>query len=102
VTELIERHRVRLTELCLRHQVKTLEIFGSAATGAFDPLRSDVDFLVDFLPAPPASHSRAYFGLWFGLQDLYGRRVDLVETPAVHNPYFLEAIRPSRRLVYAA
>ena len=101
MTDLIERHRTRLTELCRRHHVKSLEVFGSAATGAFDPARSDLDFLVDFLPVEPAAHPRAYFSLWFALQDLYRRRVDLVEIPAVHNPYFFEAIRPSRRLIYA-
>jgi len=100
--ELIEQHRAELAELCRRHHVKTLEVVGSAAVGAFDPVRSDVDFLVDFLPAPPSAHSRSYFELWFALQDLYGRQVDLVEAPAVQNPYFLASIRPSRRLLYAA
>ena len=65
---------------------------------------SDLDFLVDFQPMPPSAHSKAYFGLWFALQDLFGRKVDLVEmeTVAVTNPFFLKAILPSRRVLYAA
>lgn len=89
-------------ELCRRHHVKTLELFGSAASGQFDADLSDLDFLVEFQPMPPAAHSRDYFGLWFALEDLFGRKVDLIETPAVTNPYFLQEIRSSRRVLYAA
>lgn len=100
--ELIEQHGPELTELCRRHHVKTLELFGSASNGDFDADRSDLDFLVELQPMPPAAHSRDYFGLWFALEDLFGRKVDLVETPAVTNPYFLQEILPSRRVLYAA
>jgi hypothetical protein len=100
---LIEQHNSELTELCRRHHVRTLELFGSATAGErFDPERSDLDFLVDFESMHPGAHSRAYFGLWFDLEDLFGRKVDLVETPAVTNPYFLKEIQSSRRVLYAA
>jgi predicted nucleotidyltransferase len=102
MTELIEQRRTELTELCRRHQVKRLELFGSAADDTFDPRSSDLDFLVDFLPLPPSAHSRAYFGLWFALEDLFGRHVDLVETRAATNPYFLQSIRSNRHVLYAA
>jgi uncharacterized protein len=42
----------QITELCQRYQVKRLEIFGSAATGAFKPEASDLDFVVDFGDRP--------------------------------------------------
>jgi predicted nucleotidyltransferase len=38
----------QLAELCQRFHVKRLEIFGSAATGAFLRESSDLDFVVDF------------------------------------------------------
>src|SRR3954464_12889393 len=95
----IGEHREELSELCRRFHVRTLELFGSAAGGTFGT-DSDLDFLVDFLPLEPAEHGRAYFGLWFALQDLFGRNVDLVETPAVTNRYFLQMIRPQRRILY--
>jgi predicted nucleotidyltransferase len=102
MTELLERGRPELIELCRRHHVKTLELFGSAAAGTFDPRQSDLDFLVDFLPMPPSAHSKAYFGLWFASQDLFGRKVDLVESPAVANPDFLRSINQNRRVLCAA
>ncbi len=102
MNDLVEKRLCQLMELCHRHQVKTLERFGSAAKDAFDPASSDFNLLVDFQPLAPGAHSRAYFGLWFGLADLFGREVDLVETAAVTNPYFLKSIDSSRYVVYAA
>jgi predicted nucleotidyltransferase len=102
MVEFIREHRPALELLCRQHHVRTLEVFGSAAGGGFDPVRSDVDFLVDFMPLEPAEHARAYFGLWFALEDLLRRRVDLVETRAVQNPYFLASENRARQVLYAA
>jgi predicted nucleotidyltransferase len=100
--ELITDRREQLVELCRRHHVRTLELFGSAADGNFDPGRSDLDFLVDFLPLPPGKRAPAYFGLLQGLQDLYQRKIDLVTARAIRNPYFLKAVNQSRKVLYAA
>ena len=48
MTNLIEQHRSEVIDLCRRYGVRRLELFGSAATGAFEPERSDLDFLVEF------------------------------------------------------
>jgi len=102
VIELIENHAAELAELCRTHYVRTLEVFGSAANGKFDPTTSDLDFLVDFAEVPQGQRSKAYFGLWFGLEDLYFRKVDLVETSAIRNPYFLSSVNENRQVIYAA
>jgi predicted nucleotidyltransferase len=34
--------------LCRRFGLLRLDLFGSAATGAFDPARSDMDFIVEY------------------------------------------------------
>jgi uncharacterized protein len=100
--DLIERHRAELEKLCSRYRVKRLEVFGSAADGAWDSNTSDLDFLVDYLPMDPPQHADAYFGLWFDLEDLFARKVDLVEAPAVHNPFFLQTVNRTRQVLYAA
>jgi predicted nucleotidyltransferase len=99
---LIEAKRPELIDLCLRYGVQKLELFGSAVGDRFDPETSDLDFLVDFNSAPPAESARCYFGLLFALQDLFGRNVDLVETAAIRNPYFLQSVARDRVLLYAA
>ncbi len=92
-----------LERLCRRHRVQRLDLFGSAATGAFRPDESDLDFLVEFQPADiPDGRFKAYFGLLEGLQELFGRPIDLVVDSAIDNPYFRESVEESKRPVYAA
>jgi uncharacterized protein len=98
----IDAKRDSLRQLCLRHHVARLELFGSAAGGAFDPSRSDLDFLVDFKPLVPADRADAYFGLLADLQDLFQCDIDLVEIDAVKNPYFKRTMDTDRVVLYAA
>jgi predicted nucleotidyltransferase len=98
----IANRRQEITDLCRRYRVRQLELFGSAASDHFDPAHSDVDFLVEFETLADGEHADAYFGLLESLKSLLGRPVDLVMTRAIRNKYFLEAIEPTRTLVYAA
>lgn len=99
---LIEQHRAALESLCRRYHVKTLEVFGSAAEGTWDPARSDLDFLVDFFPPEGGEAAPDYFGLLHALEDLFGRKIDLVLVKAIRNPYFRRGVEQSRRVIYAA
>lgn len=94
--------RPRIAELCRRHQVRQLDVFGSAVRPDFDAGRSDVDFLVEFSRNEPQGAADRYFGLREGLQGVLGRPVDLVGRSAVRNPYVLQAIERERRNVFAA
>ncbi len=100
--DLIEKQRGRLEDLCRKHRVRRLEVFGSAADGTFDPTRSDLDFLVEYLPVEDGKHGRVYFGLLHDLEDLFERKIDLVMPSAIRNRYFREAVNHSRKIVYAA
>ena len=102
VNPLIEQRRNELEELCRRFRVRRLELFGSAARADFDPATSDLDFLVELEDLEPVACADAYFGLLESLEDLFGRRVDLVVPSAVRNPYFLQAISGGRVTLYAA
>lgn len=99
---IIERHRDALFEICRGRHVARLEVFGSAATDDFDEERSDLDFLVEFGDVPDGQRFDAFFDLQWALEELFGRRVDLVEAGAPRNPYFIRRLNESRRLVYAA
>jgi predicted nucleotidyltransferase len=63
---------------------------------------SDLDFLVEFRPMPPREHARSYFGLIKELEQLFMRKVDLVEASAVRNPYIRHNIEATQVAVYAA
>ena len=89
-------------ELCRRHGVRTLEVFGSAARATdFDPVASDADFIVEFRPEGSASALKQFFGFAEGLERLLGRPVDLVERGAIDNPFVLADIENARKVVYA-
>ena len=99
---IVEENSTELNKLCLRYGVSRLEIFGSAARGEFRDGESDLDFLVDFLPAAIASYADNYFGLLEGLEALFGRPVDLVVERAIKNPYFRQSVEETKSLIYAA
>ena len=90
-----------LERLCRMYGVQRLSLFGSATMGELGA-DSDLDFLVEFETMSPSEHSDAYFGLLAALENLFDRRIDLLERSAIDNPYLLKGIEQSRRLVYEA
>ncbi len=80
----IQQHREAIAQLCRRHAVRRLAVFGSAARGSdFDLDRSDTDFLVEFEPATGLTALQRYLGLADDLEHLLGRPVDLVDREAM-------------------
>ena len=99
----IAEKKEELAELCRRHGVVRLEVFGSAARGAdFDPKSSDADFLVEFRLDGDRAPLQQYFDFAEALRQTLGRPVDLVESDAIRNPYLRAAIDEARQLVYAS
>jgi uncharacterized protein len=102
VNALVREKLEQVAELCRRHSVRRLALFGSAVRADFDPTRSDLDFLVDFEPLPPAPHADAYFNLLADLEMLFDRPIDLVESAALRNPYRRREIEATQVLLHAA
>jgi predicted nucleotidyltransferase len=99
-SELIEPKLDELAVLCRRLGVRRLDLFGSAATGRFDPARSDLDFLVEFEPSPLGGrYAKACFELQVGLERLFRRPVDLLTT-VPDNPYLRHQINAEVRKIY--
>jgi predicted nucleotidyltransferase len=91
--------RGRIAELCRKYGVKKLSLFGSAARGQLRP-DSDVDLMVEFDPGSKASlwdlpAMQAEFSAVFG-----NRRVDLVPTEVLRNPFRRKAILPELKVLY--
>jgi predicted nucleotidyltransferase len=102
VLPLITNKLPELSELCRRCAVRRLDLFGSAAGGAFDPARSDLDFVVEFLPVVRGGFDDVYFRLLEGLGHIFGRNVDLIESDSISNPYFRRSVDATKVPVYAA
>ena len=88
-----------IEELCRRHGIKRLSLFGSVLTPEFGP-DSDIDVLVEFQPG----HRIGLFGM-SGIQRelsaLTGRNVDL-RTPNDLSKYFREDVLRRAVVQYAA
>ncbi|MEX2215252.1 MAG: nucleotidyltransferase domain-containing protein [Phycisphaeraceae bacterium] len=99
--KLIEDKMERLRALCEKYRVARLDLFGSATTDEWNPIQSDLDFLVTFNP-PPAEMGGfdQYMDFLLDLQRLFLRKVDLVEESAVKNKYFIAAVNQQRVSVY--
>ena len=83
---LISQHSDQLAEICQRHHVKRLEVFGSAAVG----------------DAPPKPWYGNHIDLKEDLESLFNRTVDLIDDTAIKNPYFRKSVDETREQIYAA
>lgn len=88
-----------LVELCRRHRVRELCVFGSAARGEMRP-DSDIDLLVEFLPEAEVDLVD-HAGLMLDLARLVGRDVNLVSKNGL-KPRIRRAVLDEARLLYAA
>lgn len=97
--DLITDNLDAIGELCRKYGVRKLEVFGSAATGEFDPETSDIDLIVTFAESPERLTHR-FLGLAKDIEGLLGYRVDLIIDKAFENPYFRYSVKMSRRTVF--
>ena len=94
VLEAIDRDR--LAELCRRHGIARLALFGSAVRGQLGP-ESDIDVLVEFVPGRRVG--LRFITVQEELQALLGRKVDL-NTLAFLSPYFRDRVEAEAVPVY--
>lgn len=93
----------QLDEVCREHLVTKLYLFGSAVGSGFDPQRSDVDLAVEFSDAlDPIDFADNFFSLRRALEQLFGRKVDLLSYRALKNPVIKEEIEKHKVSLYAA
>ena len=92
--------RERLIEYCRRWKIVEMDFFGSILREDFSG-ESDIDVLVSF--GSDASWTLFDFVDMHGeLQEILGRRVDLVEREALRNPFRRREILRNLEVVYAA
>lgn len=98
---LIESNREAIVQLCRRHGVRKLEVFGSILRHDFEAARSDVDVLVEFTAQSAGSFDN-FLNLKEALEALFQRPVDLVERGTIRNRRLRHYIEQSKSPVYAA
>jgi predicted nucleotidyltransferase len=98
---LFENNKLELQRLCEKYDIKTMYVFGSATTYEFNDV-SDIDILISFKEIPFDKYTDNYFELHEKLEKLFNRRVDLLTERSLSNPYFIESVEQTKRLLYAA
>ncbi|MBF0502156.1 MAG: nucleotidyltransferase domain-containing protein [Candidatus Riflebacteria bacterium] len=91
---------IRLAALCQKWRIQRLAMFGSILCEDFRS-DSDVDLLVEFVPDAPWS-LYDLVDLRSSLAEMFDRKVDLVESNAIRNPYRRRSILSSQKVIYDA
>lgn len=102
--KLIELNLQKIIDLCRKHKVKSLAVFGSILTERFSD-NSDVDLLVDFEDYDRDNpngfdYVTNFFDLQDSLESLFNRKVDLVVGRSMTNKYFINNINRTKQAIY--
>ena len=105
---LIENNKFLISEVCKKHHVKSLYVFGSAERATDFTDKSDVDFLYEFDLESFASWkdgSSDYIDNLADfekqLSDLFKRKVDLIRNSNFNNQIFKNKVAAGKKLIYA-
>jgi len=89
--------REKIAEFCRARGIRKLSLFGSVVRDDFDPARSDMDVLAEFVPEVLAKTGSEYFLYGEQLEEIIGRKVDFCS----HLNKFVEAeVRHEALLIY--
>ena len=91
----------RIIDLCLKHKIKTLAVFGSILTDRFND-QSNVDLLVifDTTDHEKWDYVKNYFDFQEALEKVFGRKVDLVVEKELKNKYFIANVNRTKQMIY--
>ena len=98
--EITEEQMARVRELCDEYGVVKLELFGSAATDAFDPACSDVDLIARFAEHSELDYVDRFFGFAEALEALFGRPVDLLTDQKFRNIILQKSVDANRKTLH--
>lgn len=102
--QLIEQNKQAIFELCHKHHVESLSLFGSVVQPKIFNKNSDVDVLVAFKMEELSleEYTDAYFQLTFDLEDLLKRPIDMTTERSLSNPYFMKELDNTKVLLFDA
>lgn len=97
--QVISKRKKAFEELCTRHKVKALYAFGSSLTDRFST-KSDIDLLVEIDEENPLERGDHLLALWEGFESFFQRKVDLLTSSSLRNPFLRKSIDSSKVLIY--
>lgn len=104
--ELIKNNIDSIIDVCKRHHVKALYLFGSAARASDFTDNSDVDFVVEYNYKDETNDSNVFErvqnaeALKEELQNITKREVDLIQEQNIRNKFLRYFIKKEKKLIY--
>ena len=100
ITEEIKKREEDFKTLCKNHKVQYLYAFGSAITEKFNFTKSDIDLLVEIDDPDPLNRGEYLISLWDTFEVFFKRKVDLLTSSSLKNPYLKKNIESTKILIY--
>jgi predicted nucleotidyltransferase len=94
----------KIIDSCKKMQVKSLYVVGSASRTSDYTKDSDIDFLYQMITDDEGYNKSGfdYFDLLFSLQEITGKKVDLIAEKGIRNKYFLRSLAEDKQKIYEA
>lgn len=93
----IDVDREKIADFCRARRIRKLSLFGSVLRDDFDPERSDVDVLAEFMPG--VRPGLKFFGYGDELEEIIGHKVDF-NTAEWLSKYFRDAVLREAVAIY--
>lgn len=102
MNRLITDNMNAITDVCRKHHVKELYVFGSVTDDQRFNSQSDIDLLVEFDNVPLEEYADNYTSFVDALQQTLGRSIDLVTAKYLRNRFFIQRVNETKQKLYAA
>jgi predicted nucleotidyltransferase len=99
MSDIIDKNIDKIIAVCKQRHILTLFAFGSVLTEKFNP-KSDIDLLASFQPLEWGEYADNYFQTVDSFEKIFNRPVDLVTDKSLSNPYFINAVNTTKKLIY--
>jgi uncharacterized protein len=97
--KIIKKHINELISLCEKYHVAELYVFGSVVSKKLTK-DSDIDFLVRFSGVEPLDYFDNYMDFKGKLENLFSRKVDLLEIQTIKNPVLKQVVDRNKIKIY--
>jgi hypothetical protein len=97
---IVSSHINEIRQFFESHKVEKAYVFGSAVSGQLKE-NSDLDFLIRFKAGlDPLEKGELWWKLHDKLRDFFNREIDIVTEDSLKNPYFIEELEKTKKLIY--
>ena len=96
---ILRKKRKALFALCEQNGVLRLYAFGSVLRDDFNR-KSDVDLIIELSQEDPIERGEMMLLLWDKFEILFKRKVDLLSSKPIRNPFLAKEIESTKQLIY--